>query len=45
MVHCKIMIIEIEKEFYQAFPCGDDITRSKRLQQSILKQTLEGRLG
>jgi hypothetical protein len=36
---------EIEKELDQAFPYGDDVARSERLRQSILKSAFEGRLG
>ena len=38
------MFNEIEKELDQAFPDGDDMARSKRLRQSILKRAAEGKL-
>ena len=38
------MADEIENELDQALPYGDDMARSERLRQSILKSAFEGRL-
>jgi hypothetical protein len=35
---------ETERELYQALPYGDDMARTERLRQSMLKRAFEGRL-